>query len=104
MTDDGAISRVTDTVQHYGTADLLNRLRAALTKAGLDEKLLAPADLASFLVTPLGMRALLEEQGFRIVDWADRTGAGLAWFAELQKARAQTSGTLPPLGLHVAIS
>jgi hypothetical protein len=49
------------------------------------------------------MRALLEEQGFRIVDWADRTEAGLAWFAELQKARAQTSGTPPAPGLHVAM-
>jgi hypothetical protein len=49
------------------------------------------------------MRALLEEQGFRIVDWADRTEAGLAWFAGLQKARAQTFGTPPALGLHVAM-
>jgi hypothetical protein len=33
-------------VQHYGEADLRDRLRAALTAAGLDNKQLLPADLA----------------------------------------------------------
>ncbi len=56
----------------------------------------------SFLVTPAAMRATLEEQGFRVVAWVDRTAAGIAWFEQQQKARAQPA-TPPPLGLHVAM-
>jgi SAM-dependent methyltransferase len=81
MTDDGAINPVTDTVQHYGTADLLNRLRAALTKAGLDEKLLTPADLApldhfhtrGIVATAELARAAGVEMGSRVLD----IGSGL---------------------------
>ncbi len=58
---------------------------------------------ASFLVTPVAMRSLLEDQGFRVVAWTDRTEAGVAWFAEQQQARARTAGTPPALGLHVAM-
>jgi SAM-dependent methyltransferase len=56
---------------------------------------------ASYLVTPAAMRSLLEDAGFRVVDWADRTEACVAWFAEQQKARVQAPAP-PPLGLHVA--
>ena len=58
---------------------------------------------ASYLVTPAAMRSLLEDAGFRVVDWADRTEAGVAWFAEQQKARVQAPASPPPLGLHVAM-
>ena len=58
---------------------------------------------ASYLVTPTAMRSLLEDAGFRVVDWADRTGAGVAWFAEQQRAKIQASALPPPLGLHVAM-
>lgn len=33
----------------------------------------------------------------------DRTEAGMAWFADLQRARAASSGPPPTLGLHVAM-
>jgi sarcosine/dimethylglycine N-methyltransferase len=58
---------------------------------------------ASYLVTPAAMRSLLEDSGFRVVDWSDRTEAGIAWFAEQQKARIQAPASPPPLGLHVAM-
>jgi len=58
---------------------------------------------ASYLVTPAAMRSLLEDAGFRVVDWADRTEAGVAWFAEQQKARVQAPASPAPLGLHVAM-
>jgi SAM-dependent methyltransferase len=60
----------------------------------------------SFLVTPDGMRRVLEHAGFRIVDWKDSTETGAAWFAEQRKARAaaQAAGASPPaLGLHIAM-
>jgi SAM-dependent methyltransferase len=58
---------------------------------------------ASYLVTPAAMRSLLADAGFRVVDWADRTEAGVAWFAEQQKARVQAPASPPPLGLHIAM-
>ena len=62
----------------------------------------------SFLVTSDAMRAALEQAGFEVVSWDDRTQAAVAWFAEQQKARAaaQAAGQAaapPPLGLHVAM-
>lgn len=57
----------------------------------------------SFLTTGPEMRALLEDQGFRVESWIDRTEAGVAWFAQMQRARAASSGPPPPLGLHVAM-
>ena len=57
----------------------------------------------SFLVTSAVMRSLLEDQGFRVLEWTDRTDASVSWFAEQQKARVQTVGATPPLGLHVAM-
>jgi len=76
--------------------------------AGNGEKLHFPVPWArepdaSYLVTPAAMRSLLEDAGFRVVDWADRTEAGVAWFAEQQKARVQAPTSPPPLGLHVAM-
>jgi hypothetical protein len=54
------------------------------------------------------MRAAVEQAGFEVVSWDDRTQAAVAWFAEQQKARAaaQAAGQAaapPPLGLHVAM-
>src|SRR5258708_892784 len=76
--------------------------------AGNGEKLHFPVPWArephaSYLVTAAAMRSLLEDAGFRVVDWADRTEAGVAWFAEQQKARVQAPALPPPLGLHVAM-
>lgn len=62
----------------------------------------------SFLVTPEAMRTALEQAGFEVVSWDDRTPAAVEWFAEQHKARAaaQAAGQKagpPPLGLHVAM-
>jgi SAM-dependent methyltransferase len=57
----------------------------------------------SFLVTPAAMREVLGRQGFRVVSWTDRTEAGIAWFAERQKAQAQSTGAASALGLHIAM-
>jgi ubiquinone/menaquinone biosynthesis C-methylase UbiE len=61
----------------------------------------------SFLVTPDAMRATLEQAGFRVSAWSDRTEAAVAWGAEQQKARAATQApgpaAPPPLGLHIAM-
>lgn len=54
----------------------------------------------SFLVTSDAMRAALEQAGFEVVAWDDRTQAAVSWFAEQQKARPATAA---PLGLHVAM-
>lgn len=58
---------------------------------------------ASYLVGPAAMRSLLEDAGFRVVDWADRTEISVAWFSEQQNVGAQVPASLPPLGLHVAM-
>ena len=52
----------------------------------------------SFLVTPESMRATLDQQGFDVISWTDRTDAGVAWFESRAQAPAQ-----PPLGLHLAM-
>jgi len=62
----------------------------------------------SFLVTPSAMRAALEQAGFEVVTWDDRTQTGVEWFAEQQKARAAVRATgqanaAPLLGLHVVM-
>jgi SAM-dependent methyltransferase len=62
----------------------------------------------SFLLSPDAMRTGLEDAGFEVLDWQDRTEAGIAWFAEQQKARAAAPATeaapaAPSLGLHVAM-
>jgi ubiquinone/menaquinone biosynthesis C-methylase UbiE len=61
----------------------------------------------SFLVTPDAMRDALEQAGFKVVAWDDRTKAAVDWFTEQQKARAAAPAGMPasppPLGLHVAM-
>jgi SAM-dependent methyltransferase len=60
----------------------------------------------SFLVSPDAMRQALEQAGFTVIDWKDSSEAGIAWFAEQQKARAAArAGNAPPapIGLHVAM-
>jgi glycine cleavage system aminomethyltransferase T len=56
----------------------------------------------SFLVTADEMRAYLLEQGFRIVSEADRTEAGVAWFADHERARARSVSS-QALGLHLVM-
>jgi SAM-dependent methyltransferase len=58
----------------------------------------------SFVVTPQAMRTALEQAGFAVVDWQDRTAAAVDWFIEQQKARAARPDAPPPaLGLHVVM-
>jgi SAM-dependent methyltransferase len=58
----------------------------------------------SFVVTPQAMRTALEEAGFAVVDWQDRSAVAVDWFIDQQKARAaQPAAAPPPLGLHVAM-
>lgn len=56
----------------------------------------------SFLVTADQMRAVLLEQGFSVASWNDTTEAGIAWFAQRQRERAQQPAA-PTLGLHVVM-
>jgi ubiquinone/menaquinone biosynthesis C-methylase UbiE len=55
----------------------------------------------SFVVTPNELRTLLDQAGFRIVDWADTTDAARAWFVSLAE-KIRKDG-LPPLGFHVLL-
>ena len=57
----------------------------------------------SFLLSPEAMRTTLEKQGFRVVDWSDRTNAGVVWFEEQQRAGSQAPGPMPPLGLGIVM-
>jgi ubiquinone/menaquinone biosynthesis C-methylase UbiE len=55
----------------------------------------------SFVVTPDELRRLLDQAGFRILDWADTTDAARAWFVSLaEKIRKEG---LPSLGFHVLL-
>jgi SAM-dependent methyltransferase len=62
----------------------------------------ASGPATSFLVTADRMRAILLEQGFRVIDWTDSTAAGIAWFAERQRERAEQQA-MPALGLHLVM-
>ena len=62
----------------------------------------SPGPDTSFLVTPGAMRVILEQLGFRVVSWTDRTQAGIAWF-EAQRARAAAAASPVAMGLHVAM-
>lgn len=53
----------------------------------------------SFLVTPDAGRRLLENMGFRIIDWEDKSRQSLEWFAAVVE-KLKRSGA-PPLGLHL---
>ena len=55
----------------------------------------------SFVVTPGELRTLLDQAGFRIVDWTDTTDAARAWFVSLAE-KIRKDG-LPPLGFHVLL-
>jgi len=56
---------------------------------------------SSFLVTPAGLRELLEKAGFTLTVWSDTTDAARAWFASVAE-KIQRDG-LPPLGFHVLL-
>jgi SAM-dependent methyltransferase len=53
----------------------------------------------SFLAPPETVRAILEEQGFDILDWEDKTRHSLDWFAATAE-KIEQSGP-PPLGTHL---
>jgi ubiquinone/menaquinone biosynthesis C-methylase UbiE len=55
----------------------------------------------SFLVTPDALRRLLEQAGFRIESWRDRTAEGRTWFRSV--AERLRAGGAPPLGFHLLI-
>jgi SAM-dependent methyltransferase len=57
----------------------------------------------SFLVTPDAMRATLDRQGFRVMDWTDRTEAGIAWFETQLRARATAPAAPPAFALPLAM-
>lgn len=59
-------------------------------------------EAGSFLLTPDNMRNQLLKAGFDVVSWADRTDAALAWFADLRKQEASSTGP-SPIGLHLAM-
>lgn len=61
----------------------------------------ARTEASSFLVTPAALRALLEQSGFTITSWSDKTEAARTWFASLaEKIRREG---LPKLGFHVLL-
>lgn len=53
----------------------------------------------SFLVSPEGLRHLLQETGFTISDWKDTTAEAREWFSNLA-ARIRREG-FPALGFHL---
>ena len=55
----------------------------------------------SFLATPDGLRALLEEAGFAIADWRDVTGEGLEWFRSTRQRQRDKGPS--PLGIHLLL-
>jgi sarcosine/dimethylglycine N-methyltransferase len=57
---------------------------------------------SSFLLTPAAMRAVLEDTGFEVVHWRDRTADAVAWSAQ-QAAASQDAPAPRPPGLSVAM-
>lgn len=55
----------------------------------------------SFLATPEEMEALLDDAGFEIVAWRDRSEDGLQWFQRLRE-RGATDGP-PPIGFSLLL-
>jgi ubiquinone/menaquinone biosynthesis C-methylase UbiE len=53
----------------------------------------------SFLVTPKTARHTLEDTGFRILDWEDKSQQSREWFAAVVE-KIKASGP-PPLGIHL---
>lgn len=56
---------------------------------------------SSFLVTPEALRDLLEQSGFNVTVWSDKTEAARDWFVSLAE-KIRKDG-LPPLGFHVLL-
>ncbi len=56
---------------------------------------------SSFLVSPDELRALLEDAGFNITTWSDKTEAARVWFVSLaEKIRKEG---LPSIGFHILL-
>ncbi len=55
----------------------------------------------SFLVTAEELRRHLEQAGFRIVSWRDRTEAAVAWFHKMRERVQECAG--PPPGVSVLV-
>jgi sarcosine/dimethylglycine N-methyltransferase len=56
----------------------------------------------NFLLTADAMRTTLEEAGFAVESWEDRTEAGMKWLARQRRAR-QAQAPAQALGLHVVM-
>ena len=56
----------------------------------------------SFLLSPDSMRQVLEQQGFHVQQWTDRTADGIAW-VRAQQTRVDAGGAGKSLGLHLAM-
>jgi SAM-dependent methyltransferase len=57
--------------------------------------------LMSFLIAPDDLRTLLEETGFEVVEWIDKTQMSREWFLGMVEERGD--GPPPNLGLHLLI-
>lgn len=57
----------------------------------------------NFLMAPADMRSTLEQEGFEVLFWKDRTAESIAWFADLQSRQTASPKTPPTLGLHLAM-
>jgi ubiquinone/menaquinone biosynthesis C-methylase UbiE len=57
----------------------------------------------SFVMTPEGMREVLEKTGFAVESWIDRTADARLWFEELAKRQEENPSVSRPLGLHIAM-
>jgi SAM-dependent methyltransferase len=55
----------------------------------------------SFLMTPQQMRDTLEETGFQIVSWRDKTASTLAWFRRMSETMGKAESA--PLGKHLLL-
>lgn len=57
----------------------------------------------NYLTSGSQMRSTMEQQGFRVVSWIDRTQEGLDCFKDVEKLQTASAGKPPALGLHVAM-
>lgn len=57
----------------------------------------------SFVMEPDAMRSMLEQHGFTVQSWTDRTAEGVAWFEQQRAAQAQAVARPQRFGLHLAM-
>jgi ubiquinone/menaquinone biosynthesis C-methylase UbiE len=61
----------------------------------------SPGPETSFLLTESELRSTLENAGFRVLSWHDKTEDGINWFENFKKSLQ--SNSTPILGLHIAM-